>query len=458
MTEHELQEGDHLLRLDPDLLHRFSMVSDRVVVIGNPDSVFVQAPVRYWRSLGIDAVILTARWTGPASVGGDLPVLTAETLAPAWVRRAADGLYPLLDVVDASSLAHDRGRVRRALETWGPDAEAPLIAPPIWDALLIAAAADALEPACVLGHEAFAYGLATSLAAVPRRALFAWGADVLHYAAMSDIAGVLVRQALHGVDYVLTNAQSMDDAMHERFGVPRDRIALVSYGVDRRQFRRAIGERDARIRAAHGIAPGAPVVMNIRRFMPHWGATVAWAAMMAAAKRRPDVHLILLDGAPADAGLSKALEHARASGFANRITTIRGSIALDTVADLMSVADVSLSMVDSLEPVSWSVLQAASCGSAVVVGDQPTYRTECARGLAARLVQPRDVAAISGAILNLLDDDALRARMRADNDRFLTEHHDQHTQMTRLLRIVAGSETAARLLAPFERPATELTR
>ena len=58
---------------------------------------------------------------------------------------------------------------------------------------MIAAAVDALAPVCVLGHEAFAYGLATSLCRAPRRALFAWGADVLQYAAMTDVAGAMVR-------------------------------------------------------------------------------------------------------------------------------------------------------------------------------------------------------------------------------------------------------------------------
>lgn len=421
-------------------------MSDRVVVVGNPDSVFVHAPVRYWRSLGIDVVILTARWTGPPTVGGDLPVISAESLAPPWVTRAADGLVPFLDAVNATSLAVDPVRVRAALETWGTSVEPPSVTPAVNDAILIAAAADVLEPACVFGLEAFSYGVATSICPAPRRALFAWGADVLHYANMSDVASTLVREALLRVDYVLTNVTSMADALHERFGVPRDRLALISYGVNREQFRPATDERAARIRAAYGIPPGARVVMNVRRFLPHWGRAAAWPAMMAVAERRSDVHLVLLDGCPGDADVSEAIDEARVRGLAGQLTAVRGYLPLDTVADLMSVADVSLSLVDSLEPVSWSVLQAAACGSAVIVGDQPTYRAECARGLAAVLVAPREVAALIERILEVLDDAQLRARMRVDNDRFLTEHHDQHAQMIRLLRIVAGSETATRLL------------
>ncbi len=419
-------------------------MSDRVVVIGNPTSVFVQAPVRYWRGLGVDALILTTQWTGAATVDGDLPVVNAEALTPAWVHRAADGLVPFLGGLDAMSLAHDPGRVRHALRTWGDAAVAPSLAPPVRDAFVIAAAVAALEPACVLGHEAFAYGLAASICQAPRRALFAWGADVLHYAAMSDAAGALVRGALHGVHYVLTNTATVQEALHERFDLPTERIALVSYGVDRDRFRRASGERAARIRAANGIAPDARVVTNVRRFRPHWGAAVAWPAMLAAAERRPDVHLLVLGGSTSDRDLRPAIEEARGRGLQARVTAIHGIAELDTVADLMAITDVALSLVDSLEPVSWSVLQAAACGAGLVICDQPTYRAECARGLGATLVAPRDVEAATAAVLTLLDDESLCAR--ASSDRYLAEHHDQHAQMTRLLRIVAGSAAADRLL------------
>jgi glycosyltransferase involved in cell wall biosynthesis len=378
-------------------------------------------------------------------------VFAAEALASADTKRAADSLVPFLGVVNVNSLAQDPDRVGTALHTWGHTASPPTVTAPVYDALLIAAAADVLAPVCVFGHEAFAYGCATSLCRAPRRALFAWGADVLHYAAMSEVAHGLVRQALHGVRFVLTNSASMEDALHERFDLPRDHIARISYGVDRERFRPAVGERRERIRAAYGIRPSAHVVMNIRRFRPHWGSTVAWRAMLAAGCRRPDVHLVLLGGSDSKADIETALDEAQARGLSGRVTAMRGDVPLDTVADLMAVADVSLSLVDSLEPVSWSVLQAAACGNVVLVGDQPTYRAECARGLAVHLTDPRDVAGTTDAIMTRLGDGGLRSRASTANDRYLAAHHDQHEQMTRLLRIVAGREAAERLLHAGER-------
>jgi len=416
-------------------------------VIGDPNSVFIQAPARYWRDRGIDVVILTSRWQGPSTVDGDLPVIAAESMAPAWLATAANGLYPLMDAINTDSLGRDPGRVHTALRAWAHTAAPPSLAPPIFDALMIAAAADALEPACVFGHEAFAHGLATSLCQAPRKALFAWGADVLQYAAMSDIAHAMVRQALHGVHYVLTNSAGMEDALHERFALPRTNIAHISYGVDRRQFSRAAGDRAAAIRACHGIPPHARVVMNIRRFLPHWGSNAAWPVLLAVAEQRADTHLVLLGGAGSEADLARVTNEALARGLRDRITVMNGDVSLSTVAELMSVADVSLSLVEPLEPVSWSVLQAAACGSALVIGDQRSYEDECALGLSAVRVPATNVAQAAAATLALLADGPRRIETAAANDRHVSRHHDQDIHSARLLRIVAGAGTAERLLA-----------
>ncbi len=418
---------------------------ETVVVIGNPASVFVQAPVRYWRNLGVDAVIVTGRWPS-ASVADGLPVISAEALAPAAARRAADATVPLLTGVDATVARHEAGRVRDALRTWGHGAVQPSLAPPMRDALLIAAAVETLQPAAVLGHEAFAYGLATQLAPAPRRALFVWGADVLHYAWTSDVAFAMVREALLNADYVMTCAEPLRSFLHDRFGLPLERIALVHYGVDRRQFRRRTGEEDARIRASHGIPPGRRVVMNLRRYLPHWGAVLAGDVLLAVLAARPDTHAVLLEGADRSPWLEAALARAAARGLTDRLTAIRGHASMETVADLMGISDVAVSLVDSLEPLSWSVLQAVASGSAVVVTDQSTYRNESARGLSLTLVPPGEADATVAAVLTQLD--AAGRTSGAPGAGFVARHYDQDEALRRQLRIVAGAAAAERMLRP----------
>jgi hypothetical protein len=422
------------------------MTSERVVVIGDPTSVFVQAPVKYWRSRGVDAVIVTARWTGAATVAGGLPVVNAEAISSPHVETLIGDLMPVLGAMDTIVSAHDPERAGRALSTWAGSATLPSIIPPIQDGLRIASAVDALAPVCVLGQEAFAYGLATAWCHAPRKALVVWGADVLHYADTSDVAHTIVRQALQTVHYVLTNAQPMADALQGRFGVPESRIASVAWGVDRTLFRRAAGPANAETRARYGIPPTAPVVLGLRRFLPHWAAGTAWTAMLNVAEMRPDVHLVVLDGAPDNPHMARVIEEAALRGLSKRLTAVVGNAPLERVAELMAIADVSLSLVDSLEPVSWSVLQAAACGSALVIGDQPTYRAEAARGLGMRFVPLSDPQAAATAALELLAHPDERAALQRGNEAYVRMYHDQAEQMARLLRITAGRDVAHRLL------------
>ena len=53
----------------------------------------------------------------------------------------------------------------------------------------------------------------------------------------------------------------------------------------------------------------------------------------------------------------------------------------------------------------------------------------------------------ASAIAHLLDDAERRTAMAQANERYVTLHHDRETELTRLLRIVAGAATADRLLA-----------
>lgn len=426
-------------------------MSDRVAVIGNPESVFVQAPVRYWRRRGIDAVILAPRWHA-SEVGDGLPVISAETVVPPVMRRVADAMVPLLSSLDQVVAAAEPARASLALRSWGPGTAAPSLAPPVRDAFLVAAAVDAVQPVAVLGHEAFAFGPATQLSVAPRRSLFVWGADVLHYAHTSDVALSLVRGALLSADYVFAGSETMRDTVHAQFGVPRDRIAVLSYGVDRTTFRPASRDEASRTRATYGIPEGAPVVMNLRRFREHWGASWATDALLTLLDRRDDVHVVLVEGAVRSEAFERVLALAVEQGVRDRIVAIRSHASLDEMARLMALSDVSWSLVRSLEPLSWSVLQAAACGSGLIISDQETYRQACADGLRAVLVAGDDTQAIVEATLDGLDDGVARVLDATANDRYVSTYHDHDRAMERLLRLVTGGVVAERLLRRREAP------
>lgn len=131
---------------------------------------------RYWKQRGIEVAIVTAHhWDGPSVNADGVRVVAAEHGMAREVRSVLDLLLPVLARLESELHRVTAGRVATALASWGGGAQPPSLLPPLADGLAIAAAVTALNPIAVLGHEAFAYGMATALCTNVRCTLFAWG-------------------------------------------------------------------------------------------------------------------------------------------------------------------------------------------------------------------------------------------------------------------------------------------
>lgn len=418
-----------------------------LVLIGNPNSIFVRAMARHWHERGIDVAIVTAHHWGGADFNDDgVRVVAAEGGLHRDVRAALDVVVPLVTSLESELHGARRERVAGALGAWEAGSEAPSLMPPIIDGIAIAAAVRQLNPVAVLGHEAFAYGIATALCTDVRRVMFAWGADVLQFCNTSDTAAAMMKSLLNQMTYVLAGSESVQRRIVDQFGVPASRAVQISLGVNRQQFKPPAADHTAAIRRRYGIPMDAPVALNVRRFRSFWGSEVALDALLGLAVAQPDLHVIFMGGAGTEQAMAEARQRAMSAGLGRRFIGIDGDAPIDQVVDLMSISDVFLSLTQREEPLSLSVLQAAACGSIGVVSDQATYRTALGEGLQAALVDPTSVAAVTHQVQQLLADPNARSRMGKLNEKYIGERHDESAHMQRLLRLVVGGEMAERLM------------
>lgn len=417
-----------------------------LAIIGNPNTIFVRSMARHWHERGINTVIVTANhWSGPERNEDGVPVIAAERGMNPDVRAALGVVAPTFASLESELHQSRHQRVASALDSWEPGSQPPSLLPPLIDAIAIAEAVRRLAPVGVLGHEAFAYGLATALCTDVRRALFAWGADVLQFCKTSDTAAAMIRAVLNQVSYVLAGSPSIRQHVIDQFGVPASRAVEISLGVNRRRF--AIGSEAtvAAIARRYGIPPEAQVVMNVRRLRRHWGSEVAVDALIGLAVTRPNLHVIFLGGQGTEAAMAAARRRAEAAGIAGRFIGIDGDAPIDQVAELMSISDAFVSLTQGPEPLSLSVLQASACGSIGVVSDETTYRTALGDGLQAVLVNPASAADVATRVDRLLADRKARLRMRRLNERYIQDRHDEDAHQQRILRLVVGSAMASQL-------------
>lgn len=200
---------------------------------------------------------------------------------------------------------------------------------------------------------------------------------------------------------VAVSAASRDDLV-DTLGVPREEIQVVANGVPRPQGR-------ARpVRMEMGLDPGDPFVLSVGNLYRVKGHDVLVRALARVAGARPGLRWkAAVAGRGEEEGRLRGL--AAEGGVVERIDFLGFR---DDVGALLAAADVFV-MPSRSEGLPLALLEAMHAGVAVIateVGGVPEVVTD---GEEALLVPPGDVDALAQALLRVLEDDELRARLVA---------------------------------------------
>jgi len=160
------------------------------------------------------------------------------------------------------------------------------------------------------------------------------------------------------------------------------------------------------VRARLGIPEDAPVLFSPRSFtQPYYNLDVIIEACRRVRDRRADVHVIF---AGYEGDQRPFEERARAAGL-DANTHFVGRIPHAEFADYLVASDVFIS-VPSVDATAVSLLEAMSCATAIVVSSLASSMEWIEDGVTGRVVPPRDVDALVGALLDCVEQPDLRAR------------------------------------------------
>jgi glycosyltransferase involved in cell wall biosynthesis len=183
--------------------------------------------------------------------------------------------------------------------------------------------------------------------------------------------------------------------------VPEDRTVTVHEGID---VEHVLAVPLVDVHQAFFLPHGAPVVGNIAALVPHKGQRHLIEAAHLVVQKLPDVRFVILGEGELREGLERLVKeyhlekHVLLPGFRTDVLGCLKSF------DLFVMSSVT-------EGLGTSLLDAMACSRAIAAtraGGIPEVVEEDVTG---RLVPVRDHAALAQAIVELLKDDALRARM-----------------------------------------------
>ena len=202
--------------------------------------------------------------------------------------------------------------------------------------------------------------------------------------------------------YLTVSTEEAADA--RRLWIARGAVA-VGNGRDPRRFRPDPSAR-ARIRAALGVPEGRVVVVIVSRLVRHKGHPELVAAMAQVAGAVDAELWVVGERLPSDHGADVGAVLDAAGPLVRRL-----GYRTD-IPDVLAAADV-FALPSHFEGLPMSVIEAMLCGLPVVATAIRGPREQVMHGGTGLLVPPMEVTSLHDALLRLLTDPALRARMGA---------------------------------------------
>jgi glycosyltransferase involved in cell wall biosynthesis len=258
--------------------------------------------------------------------------------------------------------------------------------------------------------------------------LTAWGGDVLADQGAFDRRSqrILTPFAIRSAALLTADAAPLVTIL-DRYRRPTTPVLLVRFGADRTRFHPGIDT--AALRAELDLGAG-PIVFSPRSFQPIYRIETivrAWPAVLA---QHPDARL-LLKSHTVDQVYTRRLQLlAGELGVAHALRFV-GYTEYAHMPAYYNLADVTVS-VPASDGLPATAMEALACGSVLIITDLPWAAGVITHEQNGLLTPVDDTAALSAALLRLLNDPALRRRLAENGLRFSAEHGDWAGEMRKM--------------------------
>ena len=266
------------------------------------------------------------------------------------------------------------------------------------------------KPDLVHAHYASSYGLLATLARARPRIVSVWGMDVFSFPRRSGLHRRLMQWVLRSADAVLSTSHVMRERVHEL--VDRS-VDVTPFGVDTRRFCPPTVLRP----------PGCLFAGTVKALEEKYGIDYllrAFAIVLNKGMHPFGYRLLIVGGGSCRDQLERL---AIDLGIADKVQ-FAGTCAYADAHHWHQALDVAVyPSIDPSESFGVAAVESQSCGVPVVVsriGGLPEVIVENKTG---KLVSPRDVDALAAAMLEILDNPALRRAMGESGRRHVVESY-----------------------------------
>lgn len=191
----------------------------------------------------------------------------------------------------------------------------------------------------------------------------------------------LERGVYRRAERLIVLSDAFRDILHERYGVPLEKIRKVPGGVETNRF--AVAGSRAEARARLGWAQGRPTVFAIRRLVPRMGLDVLIEAIAAVRQQVPEVQVMIAGRGPQYEPLQAQIA---ALGLGEQVQLL-GFLPGEDLPYAYRAADLSIVPTQALEGFGLITVESLAAGTPVMV-TPVTSLPEVVSGLSRDLILP----------------------------------------------------------------------
>ncbi len=261
-------------------------------------------------------------------------------------------------------------------------------------------------------------------------ALMAWGSDIYLAPKESRLAAILSPWSVARADFCTADSFDQVEKLKE---MGARRAEMIGWGVELDAYPRALGEK---WRHERGITEDQVVVLSPRQWIGNSNIDVivkAWAKVRPVC---PDALLILkrMKGEAEHNARIEAQIAALELGESMRIVEEMPEADLPA---MYAASDIVISVCSS-DGTPVSVLEAMAAQKPVIAGDLPSLREWVEPQKSGFLVAPRDAEALAERLIELIQNNELRAKLGAGARQIAVERAGREENLTKIESVLVG--------------------
>ncbi len=283
-----------------------------------------------------------------------------------------------------------------------------------------------INPDVVHSHMLWYPGMLGAFVPSKKYVITAFNGDVSWRKDRKLINRIGVRYAIHKADIITSVSHNLLEDCR-RWGARNGKLYRIMRGVDIKRFH-PCENRDA-LKSKLGLHSGS-VILSSRSAGGLYNLDTIVKATSLIIKKFPDIQIVFVWQSATDDQIFE-LRKLTVSLRLEQNIIFFGEISYDNMYQYYQAADILVS-VPSTDGVSSSIIEGMACGTVPVASNLPTVKEWVEHGKNGLLVEPRDIEALSEAVIDLLKNEKKRKTFAERNLELIKEIGNQDYWMGKM--------------------------